>query len=96
MSVDLDYGSFDNRGDYNQPNNYYDKNSVLLPSSNLNLYHTKNNIDISSIKLDSEFPSKIGKIGVGLKLSQVNTDNDFCFIISSTKHQFKIIIDPIF
>lgn len=79
LSVDLDYGSFDNRGDYNQPNNYYDKNSVLLPSSNLNLYHTKNNIDISSIKLDSEFPSKIGKIGAGLKLSQVNTDNDFLF-----------------
>ena len=42
LSVDLDYGSFDNRGDYNQPNNYYDKNSVLLPSSNLNLYHTHN------------------------------------------------------
>lgn len=79
ISIDADYGQFDNKGNYYQPNIYFDTNNNVLASSNANKYNTANNIQISSIKLDSEFPSKIGKLGAGIKLSQVRTENKFLF-----------------
>lgn len=79
LNIDADYGIFTSRGISYQPNTYEFPNSDR-PSFSRN-FVTKTPIDISikSFKVDYEQPLKKGKLGYGIKLSDVKSDNTFDF-----------------
>ncbi|MFD2520567.1 TonB-dependent receptor domain-containing protein [Emticicia soli] len=79
LNIDADYGIFTSRGISYQPNTYEFPNSDR-PSFSRN-FVTKTPIDISikSFKIDYEQPLKKGKLGYGIKLSDVKSDNTFDF-----------------
>ncbi len=79
LNIDADYGIFTSRGISYQPNTYEFPNSDR-PSFSRN-FVTKTPVDIiiKSIKADYEQPLKKGKLGYGVKLSDVKSDNTFDF-----------------
>lgn len=79
LNVDLDYGQFQNEGSSYQPNRYYDATEQILLSERINTFYPKTDINIATAKADYEQPLWKGKLGVGVKVSRVNTDNDFLF-----------------
>lgn len=79
LNIDLDYGSFSNFSETNQPNEYYNVDQSELLSSRNVFYSTPVDIDIATAKLDYEFEQGPGKIGLGGKFSNVITDNTFLF-----------------
>ena len=79
LNMDFDMGNFRRRNDSYQPNAYY------LPYPETLLYtkdyrnHTPTDIRIYTGKIDYETPFKKGKLGFGIKISDVKTDNTFDF-----------------
>lgn len=76
LNIDADYGFYNTINAQNQPNDIYDVNGNLLQTEAFrNL--TPSEIDIYSTKIDYEQNFKKGKLGIGGKISFVQTDNTF-------------------
>lgn len=77
LSIDLDYGRFENRTESFQPNIYF------LPDGNTELANntfsiiTPTNIDIYTFKVDFETKFMDGQLGLGVKSTNITTDNTF-------------------
>ncbi len=76
LNVDADYGAYRNKSDQYQPNEYRDPNNNFLYSRIYNMY-APTDIDIYSVKADYEQNFKKGRLGLGGKISFVESDNDF-------------------
>ena len=76
LNIDADYGNYSINGKQLQPNYYYDNNGNET-ASNVYRMISPSSINIYSAKADYETNFKKGKLGIGAKLSFVNTDNDF-------------------
>ena len=79
LNVDADYGIFSSRGISNQPNRYNFSNNAQEAFSRNYVTKTPIDITIKSFKVDYEQPFKKGKLGYGIKLSDVKSDNTFDF-----------------
>ncbi len=77
VNVDLDYGNYQNENRRFQPNRYFDATEQILFSSNINSFDTPTDINIYTFKLDYEEELWGGKLGIGTKLSRVESDNIF-------------------
>ncbi|WP_207511618.1 outer membrane beta-barrel protein [Longitalea luteola] len=76
LNIDADYGAYRNKSDQFQPNFYSDPNDN--PTYN-RIYHmyAPTDIDIYSAKVDYEQNFKKGRLGLGGKISFVESSNDF-------------------
>ncbi|THU42051.1 TonB-dependent receptor [Niastella caeni] len=76
LNIDADFGAYRNKSDQFQPNYYFDPNNNPLYSR---IYHmlAPTDIDIYSMKADYEQNFKKGRLGVGGKVSFVESNNDF-------------------
>ncbi len=77
LNLDADYGLYRNRSDQLQPNIYYDASGQQEQNRLVYNMLAPSNIDLYSFKGDYEQNFKKGKLGMGFKISYVNTDNDF-------------------
>lgn len=76
LNIDGDYGFYKIRSNQVQPNIYTDKNGNEISRVVYNMI-SPTDIDLYSTKVDYERNYKGGRLGLGGKLSYVNTDNDF-------------------
>lgn len=78
FNVDADYGLYRNNSNQLQPNIIYDAatGQIYGDGETYNML-TPSDIDIYSIKADYEQNYKGGKLGLGTKISYVQTDNTF-------------------
>lgn len=77
LNLDADYGLFRIKTDQFQPNIYYDpKNGAEISSRVYNML-SPSDIDIYSAKADYQQNKFKGKLGIGAKISYVNSMNDF-------------------
>lgn len=79
LNMDFDMGSFRRRNDSYQPNAYYTPYPETLLYTKDYRNHTPTDIHIYTGKIDYETPFKKGKLGFGIKISDVKTDNTFDF-----------------
>jgi hypothetical protein len=77
LNVDADYGFYNSDNHQFQPNNIYDPSGSNLKLREVYNTYTPSEIDIYSFKIDYEQNFKKGKLGVGSKVSFVQTDNTF-------------------
>ena len=77
LDLDLDYGTYKNTNQRNQPNIYYNAAQDSVLGQNLNTFDTPRNIDIYTGKLDYERNIGKAKVGIGTKYSRVETSNTF-------------------
>jgi len=77
LNMDADYGIFRIRTNQYQPNYYLDPTGVTETSRYIYQMIAPNDITIYSFKTDYEQPFQKGKLGIGGKVSYVNSDNDF-------------------
>jgi len=79
LNIDLDYGFFRNDNLQNLLNAYEDPGENILSESYTRI-NSPTDIDMYTGKLDYERPiGEKGKLGLGGKFAQVNTDNQFKF-----------------
>lgn len=76
LNVDADYGAYRNKSDQYQPNYYLDPNENPLYNRIYHMY-APTDIDIFSLKADYEQNFKKGRLGLGGKISFVESINDF-------------------
>ena len=80
LNIDLDYGRFEFESERYQPNRYYDAEEKVLLTEVINSFDTPSDIGIYTAKIDYEKEGLLGgKVGVGSKLSRVDSDNTFLF-----------------
>lgn len=79
VNVDLDYGRYNSERDALQPNTYFNPDESQVLSERITFQDTPIDINIATIKGDYEQNFLKGKLGLGLKLSYINTDNTFDF-----------------
>lgn len=77
LNVNADYGFYNMKGGQFQPNYYYDGSGQTLLNTITYEMITPTKIDIYSLKGDYEQPFRKGKLAAGVKVSYVETDNDF-------------------
>jgi iron complex outermembrane recepter protein len=77
LNMDGDYAHYDMNSNQLQPNIYYDKTGQNEISRVVYNMLAPTNINLYSFKTDYEQNFKKGKLGIGGKISFVNTDNDF-------------------
>jgi iron complex outermembrane recepter protein len=77
LNIDADYGLFRIKSDQLQPNYYYTPDGATKLSEYIYNFISPTDIDIYSLKSDYEQNFKKGKLGVGFKVSLVNTSNNF-------------------
>ncbi len=77
LNIDGDYGFFRLRSDQDQPNYYYDPSETVLRESRIYNMLAPTNIDIYTLKSDYEQNWKKGRLGIGGKVSYVESGNDF-------------------
>jgi hypothetical protein len=77
LNLDADYGLFRNKGNQLQPNYYYNPSGSLLLSQVMYRFISPTDIDIYTFKADYEQNYKKGRLGVGGKISAINTGNNF-------------------
>ena len=89
LNFDIDYGRYQNESNYIQPNRYYDATRTKILTEVLTEYDTPVDIEIYTAKIDYETALAGGKLGVGSKISKVDTDNTFLFynIVDETRIQ---------
>ncbi len=79
LTVDADLGRFQSNSDSYQPNQYLDpRTNALLAERNYRMT-TLTNVSLRTLKADYSQRLAEGKLGLGLKLSSVETDNGFDF-----------------
>jgi outer membrane receptor protein involved in Fe transport len=76
-SIDADLGRFRNDGESLQPNVYTEAGSGTVTDERIFSTITATDIDIYTLKTDYERNFLGGKLGVGAKVSFVNTDNGY-------------------
>jgi hypothetical protein len=79
INVDLDYGRYNSERDAFQPNTYFNGDESQVLNQRITFQDTPIDITIATIKTDYEHNFLKGKLGVGFKLSYINTDNTFDF-----------------
>ncbi len=79
LNLDLDYGRFRTVRTLDQPNSYLDSEEEQTLNYTAYSFNTPIEIDIYTAKLDYEKELAGGKLGTGVKFSQVVTDNLFEF-----------------
>jgi len=79
LTVDLDYGRFENRNDSFQPNIYTLTDGTTELNNNTFSIITPTDIDIYTAKVDFETKFLGGQLGLGLKSTNITTDNTFDF-----------------
>ena len=79
VNIDLDYGRYNSERDALQPNTYFNSDESQVLSERITFQDTPIDINIATIKTDYEQNFLKGKLGVGFKLSYINTDNTFDF-----------------
>ena len=79
FNFDADYGAFKSLRSSYQPNAYYLPEPFMLQDEKIYRNNTPNKVRISTAKFDYERPVAKGKLGVGAKISNVDTDNSFNF-----------------
>lgn len=79
LNIDADYGRYRRDVDVDQPNSYFDPELEMVQTVVNNAYVQPNDIDIYTFKLDYETDLADGRLGLGTKLSKVETDNTFLF-----------------
>jgi hypothetical protein len=77
LNLDVDYGRYRNESDQLQPNNIYDAKTNAIREVDILTMLMPSDIDIYSFKADYEQNVKGGKLGLGTKISYVQTDNTF-------------------
>lgn len=77
LQINADKGYFKNNNDQYQPNFYYAADGKTFLRSSIIEMIAPSTIDIHSAKLDWEQNLNGGKLGLGGKVSFVDTDNDF-------------------
>ncbi|MEL7222185.1 MAG: TonB-dependent receptor, partial [Bacteroidota bacterium] len=77
LNIDLDYGAYGNDLDRDQPNLYFNADETELLTEINNAFEAPTDIEIYTAKLDFEEEVLGGKLGLGAKLSAVNSDNTF-------------------
>ncbi len=94
LNVDADYATFRNGSTSYLPNIYRSGDETVLLTQRIYRNMTQTNIDIKSFKADYEQPlsktnKKAGKLGIGFKVSDVTTKNDFDFynVVNSKDYQ---------
>jgi iron complex outermembrane recepter protein len=76
LTLNVDHGTNNLNNDQMQPNNYYSPSGAYLYQRVYQMI-TPTDINISSFKADYEQNFAKGKLGLGTKISYVNTDNNF-------------------
>ena len=79
VNVDLDYGKYNSDRAARQPNVYFNGDETQILRQNFTSQNTPIDISIVTFKTDYETNLFNGKLGLGVKLSYVNTDNTFDF-----------------
>ena len=79
LNFDFDYGTFDIEGSSYQPNMYFSADGGELLREKIYRNHTPTLIDIITVKSDYEQRLFKGTLGLGVKVSDVTTDNTFDF-----------------
>lgn len=77
LNLDADYGLFKIESDQLQPNYYFNDSGDFLLDSRIYNMVAPTDIDIYSFKADYEQNFKKGRLGLGGKLSYVNSANNF-------------------
>lgn len=77
LNLDADYGAYRNTSDQYQPNHYWDPTETTELYSRLYRFNAPTDIDIYSFKADYEQNLKKGRLGLGGKVSFVESNNDF-------------------
>jgi outer membrane receptor protein involved in Fe transport len=77
LNVDADYGLYQNENKRDQSNLYYDATEQNQLTEALNSFDTPSDISIATFKVDYAQNGLGGKIGLGTKLSRVNSDNTY-------------------
>lgn len=79
VNVDVDYGLFRRDRENVQPNRYFNGKETELLQEVANYMVTPIDIDLFTAKVDYESPMMEGQLGLGVKFSQVVTNNAFDF-----------------
>ncbi|WP_271766114.1 TonB-dependent receptor domain-containing protein [Aquimarina algiphila] len=79
MNIDLDYGQYNNDRTNLQPNQYFNGDETELQSETTNFFSTPIDITIFTSKADYEQNFLKGKLGLGIKYSNIDTENGFDF-----------------
>ena len=79
LNFDADFGRYRRDADHEQPNTYFAPNGTDVYSMVETAYSSPTDIDILTFKLDYEQELAGGKLGLGSKLSKIETDNTFLF-----------------
>lgn len=77
LNIDADYGSYRNRSDQYQPNDYWDPGQTTHLYSRIYFMNAPTDINVYSLKADYEQNFKKGRLGLGGKISYVESNNDF-------------------
>ena len=77
LSMDADYGLYRIKNNQMQPNTYYNPTETTVISERIYNMVAPSDIDIYSFKTDYEQNFKKGRLGIGGKVSYVQTANDF-------------------
>jgi iron complex outermembrane recepter protein len=77
LNLDADYGLFRIKGNQLQPNYNYNADESALINQNIYRFISPTDIDIYTVKGDYEQNFKKGRLGLGFKVSIINTDNHF-------------------
>lgn len=91
VNMDLDFGKYNSDRDAFQPNVYFDADEETVLRENITRQLTPIDIDIVTFKTDYEQNLFKGVLGVGGKLSLINTNNIFDFFIQQAGN---FVLDP--
>ncbi|MEM8847403.1 MAG: TonB-dependent receptor, partial [Bacteroidota bacterium] len=79
LNVDLDYGGYNSDRNAFQPNTFFDSSESVVFRETITFQETPIDIEIATAKVDYEQNFLKGKLGLGLKVSYIDTDNTFNF-----------------
>ncbi|MEM7485547.1 MAG: TonB-dependent receptor [Bacteroidota bacterium] len=79
VNIDIDYGRYSSDRDASQPNIYFDGSETSIIRQNPTSQNTPIDISIATFKTDYEQNLFKGSLGLGVKISYIDTDNTFDF-----------------
>jgi len=79
LNIDVDFGNYTSDRNNLQPNQYFNGTETTILSEVINFMITPIEINLFTSKIDYEQNLWKGKLGMGLKFSKVNTENQFDF-----------------
>ncbi len=93
LNIDADMSQFRNTNTSLLPNRYFDPTGTRILTQRIYWNTAPTDIDIKSVKADFETPlsKKAGKLGLGLKMSDVETQNTFGFYNVNPQDDSRVI-----